>query len=115
MQSAQGDWQVAAAEQIRRVEAAPLPPNIFALLREAAADVPDRDAWHFIASGRTITYAALLEQVERLAAGLASLGVRRGDHVAVMLSNVPEMPATWLELGRIGAVMVPVNVRYTGH
>ena len=32
-----------------------------------------------------------------------------GSHVAVMLRNVPEFPLTWLALGRLGAVIVPVN------
>jgi crotonobetaine/carnitine-CoA ligase len=109
------DWRPAALAQIRRVEAMTLPPNIGALLDQATTAVPDQVALHFIATGETVTYAALRDRVDRMAAALQGLGVRHGTKVAVMLPNVPEMPVTWLALARLGAVMVPVNVRYTGH
>ena len=86
------DWRAAALAQIRRVEAAPLPANIGALLDGAAADTPDR-----------------------IARALQGMGVRRGGKVAVMLPNVAEMPITWLALAQLGAVMVPVNTRSTAH
>ncbi len=38
----------------------------------------------------SLTYGALLEEVQRLAAGLAAVGVRRGDAVALMMTNRPE-------------------------
>jgi crotonobetaine/carnitine-CoA ligase len=107
-------WLRAAREQIRHVEAEPLPDSIYALLRETAATIPDTTAIHIIATGQTITYRALLGAVDHLASGLRAIGVRRGLHVGVMLPNRLEMPLTWLALGRIGAVMVPLNVRYTG-
>jgi acyl-CoA synthetase (AMP-forming)/AMP-acid ligase II len=102
------------AARIRRIEADPLPANIPALLQEAARDAPDRDAIHIIATGETLTYADLRDKVARLANGLLARGVRPGGHVAVMLPNVMAMPLTWLALARLGAVMVPVNTRYTG-
>ena len=108
-------WLIAARDRIRRLEAEPLPTSIHALLREAEAVAPDTVAIHVIATGQTLTYRALLVAVDRLAAGLCAVGVRRGSHVGVMLPNRLEMPLTWLALARIGAVMVPLNVRYTGH
>lgn len=107
-------WLPTVQARLRRIEAEVLPRNIPALLDEAAAEAPDTDAIHIIATGQTLTYAALREAVDRLAGGLLVAGVHRGSHVAVMLPNVIEMPLTWLALARIGAVMVPVNVRYTG-
>ena len=109
------DWRPAAMAQIRRVEAMDLPRNIGALLDAATAEAPDAIALHFIATGLTLTYAELRQRVDRLAAALNRRGVVRGTKVAVMLPNVPEMPVTWLALARLGAVMVPVNIRYTGH
>ena len=41
------------------------------------------------------------------------MGVGQGSHVAVMLPNVPAFPTAWLAISRLGAVMVPVNARYT--
>lgn len=101
-------------QRCREIEAEPLPPSIDALLDLAAEEAPSQPAWHFTESGESLTYTALRERVSRLAEGLRDVGVGRGTHVAVMLPNVPEMPLTWLALARIGAVMVPVNLRYTG-
>ncbi|MFX7768392.1 AMP-binding protein, partial [Acinetobacter baumannii] len=71
-------------------------------------------AWNFFETGETITYGALDRAVDRMAAALAQFGVGRAMRVGVMLPNCPQMPTTWLALARIGAVMVPVNLRYTG-
>lgn len=105
----------AASERFRRIEREPLPPNLGALIDQLAEEVPDRQAWHFFESGERITYGALRQEVDRLANGLAVIGISHGSHVGVMLPNVPALPLTWLALARIGAVMVPVNVRYTAH
>ncbi len=103
------------AERIRRIEAATLPRNIPALLAEATADSPTQEVFHFIDSNASLTFRELSRRVAHVAAGLHRAGVALGTHVAVMLPNVEEMPITWLALARLGAVMVPVNVRYTGH
>jgi long-subunit acyl-CoA synthetase (AMP-forming) len=55
-----------------------------------AAARPDQIALRTIADGRTLTFAEYAAKVERLAAGLHALGVRRGDTVAFMLCNRPE-------------------------
>ena len=44
----------------------------------------------------------------RLASGLKSLGIRRGDHVVVSLSNSPEVFACFAAIWRLGAVIVPI-------
>jgi len=97
----------------RRLEAEALPRNVGVLLDEAAEAAPDRTVLHFIETGHTFTSGALRALVNRLANGLRAAGVRRGTHVAIMLPNAPEWPITWLALGRLGAVAVPVNTRYT--
>lgn len=100
-------------ERCRQIEAEPLPASTAALLDEAAAAVPARLALQFIDSGERLTYSELKAAVDRLAGGFQRLGVRKGTRVAVMLPNIPQFPVTWLALGRLGAVMVPVNVAYT--
>jgi crotonobetaine/carnitine-CoA ligase len=109
------EWLGPARERYRRVEREPLPGSVIALLEDAAAATPDALALHFIESGEQFTYASLLDKVRRLAGGLSASGVGRASHVGVMLPNVPEMPITWLALAAIGAVMVPINTRYTPH
>jgi long-chain acyl-CoA synthetase len=100
-------------ERCRQLEAEPLPSSTAALLDEATAEVPDQLAWRFIDSGETATYREVQAMVNRIASGLHRIGVRKGTHVAMMVPNLPQFPATWLALGRLGAVMVPVNVSYT--
>ena len=43
----------------------------------------------------------------------SGIGVGKGTHVALMLPNLSAYPVTWLALATLGAVMVPVNNRYT--
>jgi acetyl-CoA synthetase len=52
---------------------------------------------------RTLTYSELLAEVCRLANGLRSLGVRKGDRVNIYLGMVPELPIAMLACARIGA------------
>ncbi|MGA9159479.1 MAG: acetate--CoA ligase [Actinomycetota bacterium] len=52
---------------------------------------------------RAITYRELLEEVCRFANALKSLGVRKGDRVAIYLGMVPELPVAMLACARIGA------------
>lgn len=100
-------------ERRRQIEAEPLPLNVWRLLDEAAAAVPDNLLWEFFESGERATYADIRSRVERLAGGLFARGVSRQSVVAVMLPNVPASPTTWFALGRLGATAVPINVRYT--
>ena len=52
---------------------------------------------------RAITYRELLDEVCRFANALRSLGVRKGDRVAIYLGMVPELPVAMLACARIGA------------
>ncbi|MFY0406651.1 AMP-binding protein [Solicola sp. PLA-1-18] len=86
-------------------------PTVVEALDRAASSWPDRVAWRFD-PGRTLTFTEVARDVGRLAAALAADGVGPGDRVAVLLPNRAEHPLTWLALMRLGAAMVPVNVRY---
>jgi crotonobetaine/carnitine-CoA ligase len=100
-------------ERRAQIEAEPLPPNLYSLLKETAADVPDADVLHFIENGETLTYAMLQTKVDRMAGTLYAMGVRKSSHVGVMLPNISAFPITWLAIAKLGAVMIPVNTRYT--
>ncbi len=52
---------------------------------------------------RTITYADLLDEVQRVANALKALGIGRGDRVNIYLGMVPELPIAMLACARIGA------------
>jgi acyl-coenzyme A synthetase/AMP-(fatty) acid ligase len=46
---------------------------------------------------------------------LKGKGVKKGDTVAVMMSNCPEMPSMWLGITRLGAVAPLINTNQTGN
>jgi crotonobetaine/carnitine-CoA ligase len=60
------------------------------------------------------TYAQTLELVRGAAAGLASLGVARGDAVLVMLPNSGFALQVMLAINYLGAICVPINTAYRG-
>ena len=61
---------------------------------------------------RELTYGELLEEVERLAGAMASLGVGRGDAVAVYLPMSLEAVVSLLAVARLGAIFIPVFSGY---
>lgn len=56
-----------------------------------------------------ITYADILENVDKLAAYLASKDVKKGDKVALFLRNSPEFIYTIFAASKLGAIIVPIN------
>ncbi|WP_077489011.1 acetate--CoA ligase [Sinomonas mesophila] len=78
-----------------------------ALDRHVENGLGDRVAIHFEGEpgdSETITYAELTERVKRAANAFESLGVAKGDRVAVYLPMIPEAVVTMLACARIGAV-----------
>ena len=61
-----------------------------------------------------LTYAAASRQARQLASHLFRLGIGPGDRVAVLLPNGLDFIRWWLGLGRLGAVIVPINTALTG-
>ncbi|MEO8855791.1 MAG: long-chain fatty acid--CoA ligase [Burkholderiaceae bacterium] len=73
----------------------------------SALRYPDRPAMVFF--GSIITYAQLMQQAERLAAGLQSLGVTKGDRVLLNMQNCPQLVIAHWAILRADAVVVPIN------
>jgi acyl-CoA synthetase (AMP-forming)/AMP-acid ligase II len=101
---------------VATIEATSLAPNIWSLVSDAVAANAGKPMWTFFEEGEggIATYEEVRQHIDRTAAALYAAGVRKGSHVAVMLPNIPQFPATWLAIARLGAVMVPVNINYTG-
>ena len=89
------------------------PETLGDLIAERAATLGDKVACNWFQDERTLSFKDLHRQADRLAHSLSALGIRKGAHVAVMLPNVPETMITWTAIGRLGAVMVPINTAYT--
>ncbi|HEY7623463.1 MAG TPA: AMP-binding protein [Candidatus Limnocylindria bacterium] len=77
----------------------------------------DADRLAIVAEGeegtvRRLTYGELTAQVASVAAGLRSIGVRRGDRVGVFLPLTVECAVAVLAIGAIGAVFIPIFSGY---
>jgi fatty-acyl-CoA synthase len=83
--------------------------GVFSILERMAAS-PGRARTAIEFQGRRQSFAELAERATRLANGLAALGVRAGDRVAVLMANRLEWPEAMYALAGLGAVLVPVNV-----
>jgi acetyl-CoA synthetase len=80
--------------------------SVNCLDRHVRAGLGDRVAYYFEGEPgdrRTITYRELLDDVCRFANGLRSLGIRKGDRVAIYMPMIPELAVALLACARIGA------------
>ena len=83
--------------------------NTTEFLSLSSAIVPERTATVF--EGRRTSFAELQERVNRLANGLAGLGVGAGDRVAVIQVNCPEHIEAYFAAAKLDAIYVPLNFR----
>ena len=81
------------------------------LLRRTVDKHPDWNAIMFY--GKRITYAELDDLVNRFAAGLRGLGVKKGDRVSLLLPNTPHFFVAFFGVLRAGGVVVQTNILYT--
>src|SRR4051794_40381168 len=72
---------------------------------------PDAAALWF--DDRRVSWRELDERTDRLAAALATRGVVHGDRVAVLMGNRIEWVELTLALLKLGALTVPLNIRYS--
>jgi len=82
--------------------------TIAELLETRARQTP-HDVFGLYAGGE-ITFRTTESRVNRLANGLAELGVRAGHRVAVILANHPDHIFTFFALAKLGAVWIPINI-----
>lgn len=80
---------------------------LFEFAETSARRFPNKAALIFY--GRTISYGELWESIERFAGYLHSVGVRRGDRVALYLQNSPHFVVSYFGTLRSNAIAVPIN------
>ena len=85
--------------------------NVAQHLERAARHFPERTAVAF--EGERISYAALQQQVDRVAHVLMGLGVRHGDRIGLFLPNIPAFVQVYLAIQKVGAIAVSANVMLT--
>lgn len=82
-----------------------------ALLDARASKSPDEI--YLVCAGREWSFAHVKHRVDQCAAGLARVGIRKQDRVAMLVGNCAEFLFLWWGMWRLGAVMVPINLRLT--
>lgn len=86
-------------------------PSLVHLMEESFSRYASRPAYSFM--GKTLSYAQTDSLSQALAAYLQSLGLVKGDRVAIMMPNVPQYPVAVAAILRAGFVVVNVNPLYT--
>ena len=87
------------------------PPSLPALITAARA-YGERE--FVVYEDERVTYEAAARAIAALATHLQSLGVVKGDRVALAMRNLPEWPVAFFAATAIGAIMVPLNAWWTG-
>ncbi len=86
--------------------------NLHDLFAVALRRAPEAPALLSAAGPAALSYAELFAAAGRLAAELRARGLRRGDRVALLLGNRPELAAAYLAALALGAPAVPINLAY---
>jgi long-chain acyl-CoA synthetase len=86
-------------------------PSLVALMEESFKKYANRTAYSFM--GRDVTYGQTDSLSQAFAIYLQSLGLTKGDRVAIMMPNVPQYPVAVAAILRAGYVVVNVNPLYT--
>ncbi len=94
------DWQLEAVD-------AP----VYRILEDSADAYPQRPCLDFL--GSKFSYAEVLDLVNRFAAGLQQLGVKKTDRIGLCLPNSPYYVIAYIAALKAGAVVVNFNILYT--
>src|SRR6202008_3850821 len=89
------------------------PPTLCAAFQEFVAKTPDEVVIRTPGDAVTVTWRQWDERVEKVAAGLAALGVGRGDTVGLMLTNRPEFHVADAAAMHLGATAFSIYNTYT--
>ncbi|MFX0205231.1 MAG: long-chain fatty acid--CoA ligase [Candidatus Hodarchaeota archaeon] len=92
--------------------------NLADILVNAAMEFPDNPA--LLLAGKKfhttrITYKQLNDMTTNFARNLYSLGIRKGDRIAIFLPNFPEFIVTFFGIQKLGAIPVPLNILFSAH
>ncbi len=85
--------------------------NIYGFVEENFKLRPDKTA--IMTKDREISYAELTTLTRTLGTKLRKAGIDFGDHITLMLPNIPEFIISYMATAGIGATIVPVNPTYT--
>ncbi len=84
---------------------------LFQMLEDAARNYPESPCTIF--KGAKISYREMNAITDQLAAGLASLGVKKGDRVGIFMPNTPQFVMAYFAALKVGGIVVAVNPLYS--
>ncbi|WP_312472442.1 fatty acid--CoA ligase family protein [Neobacillus sp.] len=85
--------------------------NLSEQFHETAKKFAEKPAYYFM--GQSSTYAELDGAISKFASGLEKLGIKQGDHVALLLGNSPHFVISLYGALRLGVTAIPINPIYT--
>ncbi len=84
-------------------------------LEHWAENTPDREYLVYSDRDLRFTYKQFNQRVDNMAKGLMAIGVRKGSHVGIWATNVPDWLTFLYASAKLGAVLVTVNTSYKQH
>lgn len=87
--------------------------NIGQLISKRACTHPDKLAVNDALAGRCLGYAAFNERINRVCGALSSIGLSKGERIALLLHNGHEFLEAFFAIAKAGMVAVPINCRLT--
>jgi fatty-acyl-CoA synthase len=85
------------------------------VLEGQVARQPDREFMVYPDRNLRFTYAEFDRRVNALARGLLAIGLKKGDHLGIWATNVPDWLTLFFATAKIGVVAVTVNTAYRSH
>ncbi|MBA3066310.1 long-chain fatty acid--CoA ligase [bacterium] len=85
--------------------------NLYTTLAKAAEKFPKKKAVFY--ENSVFSFSEVIDKIDRFAGLLTSRGIKKGDNVAVLLRNSPELIYSFFACWKIGAAVVPLNFFYT--
>ena len=85
--------------------------TFYDLFQRNRTNFGQQPAWFEADDQRTLTFAEIKEQVDRLANGLQQLGLRKGDRIGAVGKNSLEFFLLYGAAAALGAIVVPINWR----
>lgn len=77
-----------------------------------ARKYPDKEAIKYTDRDYCRTWSQFNDEIETIARAFMALGVKKGEHIAIWATNVPEWLMTFFAAAKMGGVLVTVNTNY---
>ncbi|UCC60240.1 MAG: AMP-binding protein [Dehalococcoidia bacterium] len=83
------------------------------ILGRVGAKYPKQEA--MVCGSERVTYDTLLDRVNSIVSAMLKMGIKKGDKVAIWMSNIPQWVYVHFACVKIGAPVIPINTRYKVH